>query len=307
MANAPAQATLGLTLSAALGEEIANVVPDVALADLIYRVTLGGGPVTGEVRDAQGCRRVARVSPLPGGGSITLLQDASALPNATERKREMFRITAHDLKNTLAAIKGYTDLIVRVDELTEKQHFFVERVRMSAIRMIEQMKDLLEVAWIEAAIEVHRERTNLLALVWEVVTEHGEAAEDKGVTVSVSDDGDAAHVLGDPEQLRLMVDKMVDYAIRASQEGGSVAVSLRTEGGQAVCVVQVAGPKILGEYRDRVFDRYFRFEEDAVRLGVDGLELALVKAIVEQHAGTVRVESAAGEGNAFVIKLPAAV
>jgi PAS domain S-box-containing protein len=169
MANPAALEALGVKPPVALGQDIASLVADKGLADLIYQATLSNEQTSGQISGAQKRTLSARVSPVPGVGIVAVLQDISHLIELNERKTEMVRTVSHDLKNPLTAIKGYADLVVKAGGLSESQTQFIERVQSSATRMIDFVNDLLDVAWIEAGMEIRRELTDLAAIARRVV------------------------------------------------------------------------------------------------------------------------------------------
>lgn len=305
LANRLAQEALDIQPTDALGQDIASVVPDVTLADLFYMATLGGEPIRGEVTGAQGRRLVVDIAPLRDVGSVAILQDVTPAFILEDHKHRLIRTITHDLKNTLAAMQGYADLIIKVGEVNDRQRQFAGRVRFGATRMIDQLKDLLEVAWIEAGIQARREQTDLRLLAQDVIQQRREEANSRPITILLEETGGPFHVVGDPSQFRQMVDNLLDYAVRASPKNASVTVSIEQVGENLHFGIQAGGPFIPQEYLQRIFDRYFRFEEVAPDLGINGLELALVQAIAERHGGTVSAISSQNEGTTITVTLPA--
>jgi len=306
MANPAALEALGVTPPVALGQDIASLVPDKGLADLIYQATLSNKQTNGQVSGAQKRRLSASVSPVPGVGTVAVMQDISHLIELNERKTEMVRTVSHDLKNPLTAIKGYADLVVKSGDLTERQTVFIEHVRSSAARMISFVNDLLDVAWIEAGMEIRRDLTDLADIAQHVVEEHQTEAASKSLELTVeTGDGDA-RIVGDEIRLHQMIDNLVANAMKYTDKGGKITVHVNRQGDTVICRVQDNGVGIAKEHLDRVFERYFRADQTAEQASGSGLGLSIVKAIVQQHNGSVDVESEGvpGKGTTFVVKLP---
>jgi signal transduction histidine kinase len=98
---------------------------------------------------------------------------------------------------------------------------------------------------------------------------------------------------------------LVDNAIKYNRPGGSVKLSARAEGHSVIVQVSDTGIGLSQEDLPHVFDRFFRVDKSRSReQGGSGLGLAIVKKIVEDHGGTVSVESVVGEGSMFSIALP---
>ncbi len=128
--------------------------------------------------------------------------------------------------------------------------------------------------------------------------------EDRGVTLAVS--GEAPKVLGDVDRLQQVVANLVDNASRMVGPGGHVTVDLSAEPRLAVLCVTDDGPGVPEEDLPRLFDRFYRADSSRTRTsGGAGLGLAIVRAIVRAHGGTIEAENLDAGGSRFVVKLPA--
>ena len=113
----------------------------------------------------------------------------------------------------------------------------------------------------------------------------------------------SAQTQGMEDALKLLVTNLTDNAIRYTQPGGRIAISLKIEGNQAVIRVSDNGPGIRPEERERVFDRFYRAL--GTKTQGHGLGLAIVKRIVEIHQGRISVEDGLdGKGTTMKITLP---
>jgi signal transduction histidine kinase len=122
-----------------------------------------------------------------------------------------------------------------------------------------------------------------------------------------ADTFEPATVLGEAGALRRAVLNLVDNAIKYTPAGGKVELSLVTGNGQALITVRDTGIGIEPDAAARIFEPFVRLDAARGRdTGGTGLGLALVRAIVTAHGGTVEVESAPGAGSRFTIRLPLA-
>jgi signal transduction histidine kinase len=114
-------------------------------------------------------------------------------------------------------------------------------------------------------------------------------------------------VRGDRQHLELLVRNLIDNAIRYSSAGGGVHVSLSSSAESALLEVKDDGIGIPLGAQARIFERFFRVDEDRARQsGGTGLGLSIVKNVAEAHGGTVKVVSELDEGSTFVVSLPLA-
>ena len=98
---------------------------------------------------------------------------------------------------------------------------------------------------------------------------------------------------------------LTENAIKYNRTGGSVELSVEQEHEQAAIRVRDTGPGIAEEYRDSIFQPFFRVDKSRSRaMGGVGLGLALVQEIVRLHGGTVRVEQSADTGTTILVTLP---
>jgi signal transduction histidine kinase len=148
-------------------------------------------------------------------------------------------------------------------------------------------------------------RVDMTSLLNEVYGEARAAAKAAGITFDWHSTGTSLPVHGDAIHLKQAVINLVDNAIKYNRPGGSVTLSARTEGHSVIIQASDTGIGISSEDLPHVFDRFFRVDKSRSReQGGSGLGLAIVKKIVEDHGGTVSVESIAGEGSTFSIALP---
>ena len=128
-------------------------------------------------------------------------------------------------------------------------------------------------------------------------------AQKNGITLTQA--GENVQLVGSDVLLYRLLFNLTENAIKYNRTGGSVEVSVEREGGQAAIRVRDTGPGIAEEYRDSIFQPFFRVDKSRSRaMGGVGLGLALVQEIVRLHGGTVRVEQSADTGTTILVTLP---
>ena len=128
-------------------------------------------------------------------------------------------------------------------------------------------------------------------------------AQKNGITLTQA--GENMQFIGSDVLLYRLLFHLTENAIKYNRTGGSVEVSVEREGGQAAIRVRDTGPGIAEEYRDSIFQPFFRVDKSRSRaMGGVGLGLALVQEIVRLHGGTVRVEQSADTGTTILVTLP---
>jgi signal transduction histidine kinase len=130
-------------------------------------------------------------------------------------------------------------------------------------------------------------------------------ATKQSVHLSLTEDHDLPPISGDTKSLERALTALVDNAIKFSPKGGDVEIRLRKGDGQVLVTVEDHGIGISPNTRPRIFDRFYHMEkEDDDLFGGIGLGLAITRQVIQQHKGTLEVESEHGEGSTFTMRLP---
>jgi signal transduction histidine kinase len=146
---------------------------------------------------------------------------------------------------------------------------------------------------------------DLTSLINEAVTEAQLTATSAGVSLEATDIPQSLKLKGDAIGIKQVITNLVDNAIKYNRPQGTVNVSARAEGPRAIIEVRDTGIGIAETEQQHIFDRFYRVDKSRSRSqGGSGLGLAIVKKIVEEHGGTVSVESNLGEGSTFRVVLP---
>ncbi|MBI3968252.1 MAG: hypothetical protein HY329_21660 [Chloroflexi bacterium] len=222
-------------------------------------------------------------------------------------------VIAHELRTPLTSIKGIVSGLLRADVRwdAERRRHFLQAVDAEADRLAALLNDLLELARIESGtLELYREEVDLLEVADGLVAGLGSRAAEGQVRVVHRGGSTLAQV--DRQRIRLVLQHLVDNALKYSREGTPVTVEIGAQStgldGQAGLRVQVSdeGPGIRPEERDRIFEKLTRLR--TVAGGAprgSGLGLAICRGIVAAHGGRIWVENGPERGAIFKLILPA--
>jgi signal transduction histidine kinase len=222
-------------------------------------------------------------------------------------KDEFLATMSHELRTPLNAIFGWITLLRtrRLDEATQERALeTIERNARAQKRLIEDLLDVSRIVTGKVALElvtVDPRRVVEAALE----TMHP-AAQTKGLKIVPLLDTGAGTVRGDFARLQQVVCNLLSNAIKFTDAGGHVEVCLARRNGEVEISVADSGQGIKAEFLPLVFDR-FRQEDGSIsrRHGGLGLGLAIVRHLVELHAGSVDAQSAGeGRGAKFIVRLP---
>jgi signal transduction histidine kinase len=173
-------------------------------------------------------------------------------------------------------------------------------------RLIRLAEDLLLLSRSAAGPESPRGRVELEPLLLELFEVGVRLAQGTGVSVRLNDVAPAT-VRGDGLALHRAVLNLIENAVKYTPAGGKVELSLTTEDGRASLAVQDTGIGIAPEDAGRIFEPFLRLDAARAReTGGAGLGLAIARAIVLAHGGTLTLRSEPGAGSSFVVRLPLA-
>ena len=236
-----------------------------------------------------------------------LAEQNAQLRELDRLKDEFIALVSHELRTPLTSIRGYIDLILDDNTLTEQQRKFLEIADRNSDRLLRLVGDLLFLAQLEAGtLDLMIEPVDLGTVARESVAAARPSAEAKEIALEVvADEGVALE--GDSARLAQVVDNLISNAIKFTPAGGSVGVRVSTDTGRALLEVSDSGIGISPGEQAYLFDRFFRTSEAAERaIPGTGLGLTISKALVEGHGGSIALTSVAGRGTTFRVALPLA-
>lgn len=241
---------------------------------------------------------------LPSGGAVAIAEDVTARRRLDAMRTDFVANISHELKTPVGAIAVLADALVAEDDPEVNQRLMQRMVR-EAERASRTIDDLLELSEIEQHETSDLLPLNVCDLLHGVVERFAQAAEQRGVTVSLTS-GTPLTVLGDPRQLSSAIGNLVDNAIKYSENGGSVTLSATADQDSVAIEVRDTGVGIPTKDLERIFERFYRVDRARSReTGGTGLGLAIVRHVVANHGGDIAVTSVEGEGSRFTLRLPA--
>jgi signal transduction histidine kinase len=239
-------------------------------------------------------------------GRIWTLREVTA-DRDLERLRDAFvAAVSHELRTPLTSISGFLEMLDDEEQqLSESGRSYLSVIRRSTNRLQRIVEDLLLVAQIEAhRLELQLEPADLGEIAAAAVEAARPVAEEKGVSLELVR-GESRPLEADAHRLAQVLDNLVSNAIKFTDSGGSVTVSTDGDAAWARVTVTDTGVGIPADEQGQLFSRFFR-ASTATRRAIPGTGLGLViaRAIVDEHAGTISLESREGEGTRVTVALP---
>ncbi|MGH7469227.1 MAG: GAF domain-containing protein [Longimicrobiales bacterium] len=227
-----------------------------------------------------------------------------AVHDALRTRDEVLAIVSHDLRNPLHTISMSADLLLQVPADDPKRRHHLEVIAQAGQRMKRLIQDLLDVARVEAGktIAVERKEEPAHTLIHEACESFVEEARKKSIHLEWSAPQDLPNVSVDHGRILQVLANLISNALRFTPEDGHVQVSALLEHGQVRVSVGDSGPGIREDDRESIFLPFWQSTR-AARTSA-GLGLTIARAIIEQHGGSIWVDSRAGAGATFFFTLP---
>lgn len=226
------------------------------------------------------------------------------LEAAYESEVRFVSAASHELRTPLTVVQANLDLLQLGNLSEDDQVISLSEASRESERMARLVADLLVLARADAGIPIRRESVEIDRVVLEVLNETRHLAIGKRVDVTHIEPGG---VSGDPDRLKQLMLNVVENAIKYTGDDGHIEVEIRRFADEMNISVRDNGMGILPQDLPKVYDRFFRGEAARERdFGGSGLGLAIASWIVNQHGGTISVDSTVGSGTTVRISLPAA-
>jgi heavy metal sensor kinase len=228
------------------------------------------------------------------------------LESSFDQLRRFTADASHELRTPLSVIRGIGEMELKEPRTAGEHKEAIISMLEEVDRLTHLVDTLLRLSHGDAGtVRLSREPIDVGLLARDVVSGLAILAEERGQALSV-DAADGVSVTADRLVLREAVTNVIDNAIKYSPRATAIVVRVRTQSGRATIDVVDHGPGIAPEYRQRIFDRFFRIDEARSRgSGGTGLGLAIAKWAVDVNGGTISVDGGPAGGSVFRIVLPA--
>jgi signal transduction histidine kinase/CheY-like chemotaxis protein len=238
---------------------------------------------------------------------VWTVRDMSERARLERAKSEFVATASHELRSPLTSIKGFVELLERSPDLSARQREFVDIILRSTDRLVDLVNDLLDVARIEAdRVELNPRPIDIGEAVREVAELMGPRVADKHQRLDVHVTPMLPAALADASRVRQIVANLLTNAHLYTGEGGAIDVSVHVNHTWVEIVVLDNGPGMSQEAVGRVFERFYRGQDDGSRAPGTGLGLSIVKSLVDLQEGEIEIDSQVGRGTTFRVRLPCA-
>jgi K+-sensing histidine kinase KdpD len=244
-------------------------------------------------------------------GTVSIFRDITKEVEVDRIKSEFVSTVSHELRTPMTSIKGYADLMLMgvAGKMSDSQTRYLKVIKNNADRLSMLVNDLLDISRIETGkSELELRPLDIPQIVEQIVDGHLRGRiehESKPINVTIEMAPSLPLVHADYARIVQILTNLLDNAFHYTPENGQIKVSAMPNGEFVAIDITDTGIGISEDNQKKIFDRFFRAEDDAVQqVAGTGLGLAIVASLVEMHGGRITVKSTLREGSTFTVLLP---
>lgn len=234
---------------------------------------------------------------------------AAQLKQMMSQQQQFVANASHELRTPLTNIKLRAEALLNgARDEPEVAERFLKQIESEANRLGQLTVNLLALSRTDSGPAVlHTEPVEVETILAERLETFGPAAEIRQVELGLACAPELPLLAANPDQLRLVIDNLLENALKYTPAGGRVSVSAAPEGSELAISISDTGRGIPAEDLPHIFERFYRVNKARTRSadpGGAGLGLSIVQAIVAAHRGRIEVSSNPGQGTTFILRFP---
>lgn len=237
-----------------------------------------------------------------------ILHSITKVVEVSKMKSQFLNLISHQLLTPLTVVKWSVNALedpAIISSLQERQDL-LGNIKANSNILIQTVEALLDVSRLETGkLRLNFEKCDIVKIIKQGVVTHQNAADTKNVKIVYEGTGEEPFVYADSARLKVVIQQLLDNAIKYSRSDTSITVTLRTEGNKAIVNVEDTGKGIPQAEHKNIFGKFFRGTtsdtDEAKGLGVG---LFIAKSIIEASGGKIDFKSKEGVGSTFWFALP---
>ncbi|CAN5127099.1 ATP-binding protein [soil metagenome] len=283
------------------------------LVAMVDQVRRNGAPITQELELSRGpfgdanIYLFVRVARLGARYILLLAEDRTEGYRLDAVRRDFVANISHELKTPIGAVSLLAEALQAASDEPDQVKRFAKRLTKESERLARITQEIIELSRLQAADALAKPEIVEIDRVVAAAVDQNHVAADSHKIALVSGGRSNAVVWGDEALLGVAVHNLISNAIQYSPKGSRVGIGVSNSDGVVEIAVTDQGIGIPDDDLDRVFERFYRIDQARSRhTGGSGLGLSIVKHVVQNHGGDIRVWSQPGRGSTFTIRLPEA-
>ncbi len=239
-------------------------------------------------------------------GLVAMFTNTTASVLLQQQREDFVATLTHDLKTPVSATNRAVRFMLDGDfgPIPESQTVVLETILQSNTALYSLVQTLLDVYRFDSGVkEFHLQKCDLVKLITKLLSEIMPLAKEKGVTLSAKLPEASQEVRCDQEEIRRVIQNLIDNSLKFTPDGGSVEVSLKQDDQYTTFSISDTGKGIPEENRPKLFQRFWQAGSTGRYYASTGLGLYLCRRIIEGHGGRIWCRDSPGPGATFSFKL----
>ena len=237
-------------------------------------------------------------------GHVVFLRNVTSYKELDFAKTNFISTVSHEFKTPISSIKMSLDLLEndRIGKLNEEQKHLIEGIKDDANRLLKITGELLNMSQVESGnIQLSIQQADPKEILLYAISTTKTQTKKKQITFELDCPNNTPRVMADSEKTAWVLTNLLSNAIRYSYENSIIYLTIREHEDKVEISVHDTGQGIAPEYKDKIFDRYFRVP--GTKKEGTGLGLAISKEFIEAQGGKITVDSEFGSGSTFTVTL----
>jgi two-component system phosphate regulon sensor histidine kinase PhoR len=221
-------------------------------------------------------------------------------------KSQIVNKISREFRSPLTSIIGFAEILEEKGEMDEQQRAeYASYIRQEGLRLTKLIDDLIELDALELnQSDIQLNEAEIQKTIVYAVSLVEDLAYDNFITISLDVPDNPVNIKFDREIIVQVLYQLLHNAVRFNKPGGEVLVKLETATNHIVISIHDTGPGIPSQDIPYLFNRFSRLYNNEEQSHTAGVGLTLVKHLVNRHKGDITVQSRAGEGSTFILRLP---
>ncbi|MFZ3577064.1 ATP-binding protein [Virgibacillus sp. DJP39] len=242
-------------------------------------------------------------------GAVAVIRDMTEERRLDKLRKDFIANVSHELRTPISMLQGYSEAIVDdIAESKEDKNELAKIIHEESLRMGRLVNELLDLARMEAGhIQLNIEKVDVYPYMKRIIKKFKGVSLDRKIDLSLETTITDSFIYIDLDRMEQVFTNLIDNAIRHTNEGGFVKVSVEVKDEALYVSVEDSGSGIPEEDIPFVFERFYKADKSRKRNRKQkgtGLGLSIAKNIIEAHEGTITVKSKLDIGTAFTFNIP---
>jgi len=237
---------------------------------------------------------------------IIIMRDYTEVKKSQDLRSDFVANVSHELKTPLTSIKGFLEVIetsAKDDPQMQKKSIKIMLTQANKMQIL--IDDLLMLNRIEQQEHIKlRDRVSVNEVLKEVISNYSELANEKKINIKFINSKKDFIVKGDKEKLTVLFKNILDNSIKYSLPNTEIICEMNSKNGKVLIMIEDQGIGIPKKDILRITERFYR-SDNGKKLKIEGtgIGLSIVKHIINQHEGELRISSVEGKGSEFIVEL----